>query len=99
MHVDTRGLVDELGGLPTAIKVARQAARIPDSASVELRTFPRPRSPIQMLFERRDNSEKAALATLARGAEELQPVFLRLRALGLIEQPGALTMPPLEVGQ
>lgn len=92
-----RGLVDELGGLPKAIQVARQAARIPDSASVELRAFPRPRSPIQMLFERRDNSEKAAVAALARGAEELQPVFLRLRALGLIEQPGVLTMPPLEV--
>lgn len=91
-----RGLVDELGGLPTAITLARQAARISDSDGVELRPFPRPKSPLQMLFERHDSSDQAAVAALARGAEELQPVFLRLRALGLYEQPGVLTMPPLE---
>lgn len=91
-----RGLVDELGGLPTAIRLARQAARISDSDGVELRPFPRPKSPLQMLFERHDSSDQAAVAALARGAEELQPVFLRLRALGLYEQPGVLTMPPLE---
>ena len=94
-----RGLVDELGGLPAAIRLARQAAHIPDSAGVELRPFPRPKSPIQMLLERQDSSDKAAVAALARGAEELQPVFLRLRALGLVEQPGVLTMPPLEWGR
>lgn len=94
-----RGLVDELGGLPTAVKVARQVARIPDSASVELRMFPRPKSPLRMLFEKHDSSEQAAVAALARGAEELQPVFLRLRAMGLIDQPGVLSMTPLEAGQ
>ncbi len=94
-----RGLVDELGGLPTAIRLARQAARISDSEGVELRPFPRPKSPLQMLLEKHDSSDQATVAALARGAEELQPVFLRLRALGLYEQPGVLTMPPLEWGQ
>jgi hypothetical protein len=36
-----RGLVDELGGLGTAMEVARERAGLPPSAQPELRTYPR----------------------------------------------------------
>lgn len=91
-----RGLVDELGGLSAAIRVARQAAKVPDKEGIELRVFPRKKDPLTALLGGRgDSSETAAIATLVRTAEELQPVVRRLQALGLFAPEGELVMAPL----
>ncbi|HKI87108.1 MAG TPA: signal peptide peptidase SppA [Thermoanaerobaculia bacterium] len=45
-----RGLVDELGGLSTAISVARKAAKIPSTSKVSLAFYPRPRNIFETLF-------------------------------------------------
>jgi protease IV len=45
------GLVDELGGLMTAVAAAKQRARIPVDEEVQLDVYPRPRSVFEMLGE------------------------------------------------
>lgn len=46
-----RGLVDELGGLTTAIELAKEAASIEDDSDIRLRQFPRPKSSEEQLLE------------------------------------------------
>lgn len=46
-----RGLVDMLGDLKRAVEVARSLADVPESASVRLVHYPRPRSWFELLFE------------------------------------------------
>lgn len=80
------GLVDELGGLPTAIRLAKQAAGIPDAEKVRLRVFPERRKlPFEELLlgeEEPESSEaEAAVAVLRRTLEAAEPVLRRLRVL------------------
>ena len=44
------GLVDQLGGLKTAIDVAKQAAGIKPEESITLKEFPLPKTPLERLF-------------------------------------------------
>lgn len=78
------GLVDELGGLPTALKLARQAAGLADDAPIELEVFPKPKSPIRRLLEEPESSEEEAvrLVTLQL-LEAVQPAFRLADQLGL----------------
>ena len=73
------GLVDELGGFTTAIRLAKEAAGLAADAKVQLRQFPSPKSPFEILFgQGRDNSrDEAARAAVAevldRGAPAHPP--------------------------
>lgn len=104
------GLVDELGGLETALAAAKKLAKIPEKDDVDFRQYPRPKSPWEALQERLlgrnqgDNSERNARvgdegsAGMSGALRELQPFFRRLRASGLLpERRGELTMLPLEI--
>lgn len=96
------GLVDELGGLETAVKLAKRAARIPDDEPVLLQIFPRPKTffeSIRSRFGRGQESETesdAVTERLVRVLRALQPFGRALRALGLAGNRGVLTMPPIE---
>jgi protease-4 len=91
------GLVDELGGLPTAIRRAKEAAGIAEEDPVRLRVFPSPRSPFDALFgEDADSSEGRAIRSAVEVARRIQPVLRALHALGIEEDPGVLTMPEAE---
>ncbi|HSB60372.1 MAG TPA: signal peptide peptidase SppA, partial [Vicinamibacteria bacterium] len=92
------GLVDELGGLPTALRLARQAAGIPEKEGVRLQVYPRPKEPLELLLRGgRESSEPVAVRASLRAVEALRPAVRRLRALGLLHPPGVLTTPPLEI--
>ncbi|HEY7515493.1 MAG TPA: signal peptide peptidase SppA [Vicinamibacteria bacterium] len=93
------GLVDELGGLETALRLAKKAASIPDTEDVTLQVFPRPKSPVaQILAGPRENSEPAgSAAALVRAMEAARPVVRQLDAIGFFERPGVLTMPAPEI--
>jgi protease-4 len=93
------GLVDELGGLETALRLVKKAASIPDSEDVTLQVFPRPKSPVaQILAGPRENSEPAgSAAALVRAMEAARPVVRQLDAIGFFERPGVLTMPAPEI--
>jgi protease-4 len=66
------GLVDELGGLMTAVAAAKQRAKIPSEEEVQLDVYPRPRSVFEMLSEQfqspveriRSRTSAAALISL-----------------------------------
>jgi protease IV len=95
------GLIDELGGLETAVRLARQEAKIPASESIRLVPFPRPKSffeALRGLFFREGEEEtiadaRAELLRSVTGA--FAPIVRRLAALGLQEPSGVLSMPPL----
>jgi len=100
------GLVDQLGGYDTALKLAKKAAGIPESDEVKVVVYPRPKSLLQTLLQRRgpDNSDKEAVAeVLARILQDVQPVARELDAVGVTrkekDQDDVLRMPSLEVGR
>ncbi|WP_425062159.1 signal peptide peptidase SppA [Pyruvatibacter mobilis] len=57
-----KGLVDRLGGLGTAVAAARELAELEADASVQLRTFPRPRTLQEEIFGIALNADSAARA-------------------------------------
>ena len=80
------GLVDELGGYDTALKLAKKAAGIPESDEVKIVVYPRPKTLLQSVIARNgaDNSDKDALGqTLARILQVVQPVARQLDAVGI----------------
>lgn len=80
------GLVDELGGYDTALKLAKQAAGVPDGDDVKIVVYPRPKTFLQSVIERRgaDNSDREAVAqTLAKILEVVQPVARQFDAIGI----------------
>ncbi len=99
------GLVDELGGYDTALKLAKKAAGIGDSEDVKIVVYPRPKTFFQSLLQRQgaDNSDKEAVGqTLARILEVVQPVARKLDAAGINrkdDQDEVLRMPEIESGK
>ena len=94
------GLVDELGGLPTAIALARQAAGIEEGEKVRLVTFPRKQDPFQAFFGEGPESsdERAAIVAATRALEAVRPLAVQARRVGLYgPQAGVLTMPEIVV--
>lgn len=68
------GLVDQLGGLQTAIATARKLAEIDANAEIELSVWPKPRSPIAAL--------QSALLGAVRVSSSLESVKEPLEAVG-----------------
>jgi protease-4 len=77
------GLVDELGGFPVALSLAKKAAGIPDKDEVNLRLFPAKKTRLHILFgSEADNSDKEAeSAVLVRTLQVMQPLARRLHVL------------------
>jgi protease-4 len=96
------GLVDELGGFPVALRLAKEAARIPEGAEIQLKLFPARKTLLQaiaekLLGEEKDNSEEdTETVALARVLQMLQPLARAVRSLGPGSNSGVLTMPELE---
>lgn len=91
------GLVDELGGFETALRLAKQAAGIPEPEQVRLKLFPPKKSPLELIVERlagrepEGEEQEAVVRSLTRALELVQPAARRLRSLAGTR--GALTMP------
>lgn len=64
------GLVDTLGGLDTAIAIAKQRAKIPADEDVEIVVYPPRRSFYEVLTEQFGQSAPSAIWTLLTGAAE-----------------------------
>ena len=80
------GLVDELGGYETALRLVKKAIGVPDSEDVNLMVFPRPKNWWETLLQRNpaDNSDKEGTAqALVRILQDVQPVAQELKAVGL----------------
>lgn len=95
------GLVDELGGLPVALRLAREEAGIEPGEKVKLVTFPKKKDPWQELFGKGADSseERAAVVAATRALEAVRPLAVQARRVGLIgPEAGVLTMPEIVVG-
>jgi protease-4 len=92
------GLIDELGGFDTALRLARTEADMKPDADVTLAVFPRPKSKIEMLLKRgRDSSEPRAEIMAARELlQTVRPLYQKAAEIGLIEDNGVLRMPRFE---
>jgi protease-4 len=80
------GLVDELGGYDTALQLAKKAAKVPEGDDVKIVVYPRPKTLLQILMERRsaENSDREAVGqTLAKILEGVRPVVRQLDAIGI----------------
>jgi protease-4 len=93
------GLVDELGGFPVALRLVREAAKLPADAKIKLKLFPRPKSPLEKLLgEGPDSSQKAGDEAIARALEIIQPLAHAAREMGLETEPNVLRMPDADLG-
>jgi protease IV len=95
-----RGLVDALGGYGTALRLARQAARIPALAPIKLAVYPRPRGPIEFLYGRltgRRRDSASGPNAVGRVIEAVEPLMQRLDAL--LDGPILAVMPPFVPGR
>ncbi len=92
------GLVDELGGFPTAIRLAKESAHIPKRAEIQIKTFPLKRPIPDILLNREpESSEKnVAAVTLARILQQVQPLIRSVKHLGILNNQDILSMPELE---
>jgi protease-4 len=80
------GLLDELGGYDTALKLAKKAAGVPEKDDVKVVVYPRPKTLLESVMNRRgaENSDKEDVGqTLARVLQEVQPVARQLDAVGI----------------
>ena len=89
------GLVDELGGYPTALRLAKEAAKIPAGEKVRVAVFPKERNPFETLAARLSGEEEAesSFTSFVKLLEPLRPVLRQIEA----EQQGVLTAPPVTI--
>ncbi len=89
------GLIDELGGLKTAMRLIREALELEADESLNLVVFPKEKTLIEQVME------KGLIRTLSNGDElvrlaaELQPVFRFARTVGQPRQ--VLEMTPMNI--
>ncbi|HEX6853414.1 MAG TPA: signal peptide peptidase SppA [Candidatus Polarisedimenticolaceae bacterium] len=95
------GLVDEIGGFPVALTLAKQAAKIDADAPVTLRTFPRKKTLFEKLTDKGSDSSEPDAATVMMGEliRIARPVAVLAEQAGLLEPAGALSMPPVRAGR
>ncbi len=96
-----RGLVDELGGLPLALALAKRAGGIAAEDAVEIRQFPGPKGLVERLLARlRGNPasrQAAALTQLGQAVERFRPWLDQALAMGADLQGPSLRMPHLNL--
>jgi protease-4 len=88
------GLVDELGGLDTALRLAKEVAGIDPDQEVTLRVFPRERNLLEILFEPETSSSyPATFARVAAVIDLVDRLTAQFAASGMLGSRGSLSMP------
>jgi protease IV len=93
------GLVDELGGYPVALRLAKEAANLSPEAPIKLTVFPREETLPELLYNRlvgRDREREdgtVSSGSIERSLKTVQPLLQRLEAI--LDSPGVLTMPAI----
>jgi protease-4 len=91
------GLVDDLGGFPAALRLARQAAGIPEDEDVRLKVYPEKKSLLKRLSELKlVAAEEEAENGLVRYLEDLQPLAKAVESLGPSARSDVLRMQEFE---
>jgi protease IV len=88
-----RGLVDEIGGFGTAIRLAREEAGIAPEKEILIRLFPPETTWVDMIFDRKpDSSHPTSLALYVKWMKALKPLIEVARRAGLHPGGDALKM-------
>jgi protease-4 len=89
------GLVDEVGGVDTAIGLARAALGLDPDDPIRIRRIPAKKTTFEALFGQKPDHRRAAVDALVRAVRAIQP-HARLVA-EILDPPGAdvLAMPPV----
>lgn len=91
----SHGLVDELGGMKTAMHLIREALELEADASLNLVVFPKEKNLIEQVMEKGLIRTLSNGDALARFATELQPVFRFARTMRQPRQ--VLEMAPVDI--
>ena len=89
------GLVDELGGYAVALKLAKAAAKIPESEKVKVAVFPSEKNPFETLAARLSGEEEdeSSFTAIVRLLAPIRPALRQIDA----DRQGVLTAPPLTI--
>jgi protease IV len=91
-----KGLVDALGGYEVALRLAKKAAKIPDSAAVEVTVFPREQGLAEILYDRLISRNReggdTGLGPFRGALSTVELLLTHLRAL--VNDAQILLMPP-----
>jgi protease-4 len=98
------GLVDELGGFPVALRLAKEAAGIPADAEIQLRLFPPRRLFLQEMVERllgeeEEESMEEVPVELTHSLKMIRSLARLAEDLGLGPERGVLSMPHVPLAQ
>ncbi|MCY3682017.1 MAG: signal peptide peptidase SppA, partial [Gemmatimonadetes bacterium] len=91
----SHGLVDELGGMKTAMRLIREALELEADASLNLVVFPKEKTLIEQVMEKGLIRTMSNGDALVRLTAELQPVFRLARTVGQPRQ--VLEMTPVDI--
>ena len=85
------GLVDALGGYPVALKLAKEAAKIPAGEAVKVAVYPREKKPFEALAEKLsgEGEDESSFTALVKVLEPVHPLLRQVEA----ERQGVLTAP------
>jgi protease-4 len=93
----TLGLVDELGGFPSALRLVRTAARLPENVPLRLKVFPGQKSFFKSIVELKSlGAENGADSAFARTLEEVQPLIRAIGSFGPSTRSEVLRMQDYE---
>ena len=91
------GLVDELGGFTTALRLVRKAAKLHDNAPIRLKVYPEKKTLFKLVSELTQVAGAGdGVSALALTLENLQPFIKTLESLGLSSRSEVLRMPEFE---
>ena len=88
------GLVDELGGLDTAVRIAKQRANIPADEDVEIVVYPPRRSFYEALTEQFNGTPGASLLQLLAGARDARGIAAVTAPMRLFRKGEPLALMP-----
>jgi len=93
------GLVDELGGFPEALALAKKAVGIPESDEVKLAVYPAPKSTLERFFDKgADSSDRdAAVEATVQVLRAVQPAMRQLHMMSGADGGDALKTPEFEL--
>ncbi len=89
------GLVDEVGGVDTALGLARAALGLAADAPIRIRMIPAKKTTFEALFAEKPDHRQAAVEALVRTAREMQPQVRLLAQILGTPNADVLAMPPL----
>ena len=94
-------LVDALGGLETALALARAEVGIAEDEAVHLMVYPRPKEPIELLMELEqdpENSESEThISTTFSLLQDLRPFYQAVQQLGAFDEEDVLRLPHFDI--